>query len=112
MFRRKLPLIMALVLIAITISAVVAGAQQPPTDQARALAGPPMGSPHYQLNWNVSANGGGTITSTHFQVSSTIGQPATGISGSSNFEVCSGFWCKALAIFNIHLPNIMNNFNP
>jgi hypothetical protein len=103
---------MALVLITVTLSAMVAGAQQPPTDQARALAGPPMGSPHFQLNWNVSANGGGTVTSPHFQVSSTVGQPATGISGSSNFEVCSGFWCKVLAIFDIHLPIVNKNVNP
>ena len=112
MFRRKLPLLMALVLIAITISAVVVGAQQPQTDQAKALAGPPMDSPHYQLNWNVSGNGGGTVTSTHFQVSATVGQPATGISNSANFEVCSGFWCKVLAIFDIHLPIVNKDLSP
>ena len=112
MFRRILPLILALTLIAITLSAVAAGAQQPPIDQARALAGPPMGSPHFQLNWNVAANGGGTVTSTHFQVSATIGQPATGIADSANFEVCSGFWCKVLAFFEVQLPVITKNMSP
>jgi hypothetical protein len=112
MFRRKTPLILALALIAVTLSAVVAGAQQPPIDPARAIAGPPLSSPHFQLNWNVTANGGGTVTSPHFQVSSTVGQPATGISDSANFEVCSGFWCKVLAFFEVQLPVITKNLTP
>ena len=112
MFKRKTPLILMLALIAVTLSAVVAGAQQPQTSSASALAGPPLGSPHYQLNWNVTANGGGTVTSPHYQVSATVGQPATGISDSANFEVCSGFWCKVLAIFDIHLPVVNKNTSP
>ncbi len=109
MFRRKPLLITLLVLIALLITAAAVSARQSEAariDMARAVAGPPMGSPHYNLDWNVSANGGGTITSTHYQVSSTIGQPATGISGSNNFEICSGFWCKVLAFFEINLPLI------
>jgi hypothetical protein len=115
MFRRKHLLITVLVLITLLISAAAVSARQTEVStrtQTNSIAGQPMGSPHYELDWNVSANGGGTVTSTHYQVSSTIGQPATGISGSSNFEVCSGFWCKVLAIFEINLPVINRNLTP
>lgn len=115
MFRRKPLLIALLVMLILLASSAAVSARQSEAariDQFRAMAGPPLGSPHYQLDWNVSANGGGTVTSTHYQVSSTIGQPATGISGSSNFEVCSGFWCKVLAIFEINLPVINRNVSP
>ncbi len=115
MFRRKRPLILSTVLLILLVSAAAVSARQPEVatrTQTNSIAGQPMGSPHYQLDWNVSANGGGTVTSTHYQVSSTIGQPATGISGSSHFEVCSGFWCKVLAFFEINLPIINRNVTP
>ena len=109
MYRRKLLIILPLVMITLVFSAVLVAASMPekgPVPQANTLIGPPLGSPHFQLDWNVAANGGGTVASTHYQVSSTIGQPATGISGSTNFEICSGFWCKVLAFFEINLPLI------
>ena len=115
MLRQKPLLVMVFVLITLLISAAAVSARQSEAariDQARAVAGPPMGSPHYQLNWNVTGNGGGTVSSTHYQVSSTVGQPATGVSGSSNYEVCSGFWCKVLAFFEINLPVIPKNMTP
>jgi hypothetical protein len=115
MFMRKPLLIKVLVLITLLISAAAVSAGQSEAgrmDPARALAEPLMGSPHYQLDWNIAANGGGTVVSTHYQISSTIGQPATGISGSANFEVCSGFWCKVLAFFDLYLPVLPKNMSP
>jgi hypothetical protein len=112
MYRRKLSLILAIVLITLTVSVVIAAARQPEPGlvaQTDTLTGPPINSPHYELDWNITANGGGTVSSTHFQVSSTIGQPATGFSGSANFEVCSGFWCKVLAFFELYLPIQLRN---
>jgi hypothetical protein len=112
MHKRKLLLILPIVLMAVVFSAVLVAARMPeagPAAQANTLTGPPLGSPHFQLDWNVAADGGGTVASTHYQVSSTIGQPATGISGSSNFEVCSGFWCKVLAFFELYLPIQLRN---
>jgi hypothetical protein len=112
MQKRKLLLILPIVLLAVVFSAAIAAASIPesgPVPQANALTGPPSGSPHYQLDWNIAATGGGTVSSSHFQISATVGQPATGISSSSNFEVCSGFWCKILAFFELYLPIQVKN---
>ena len=112
MHKRKLLLILPIVLVAVIFSAVLAAARMPEAGlaaQANALTGPPIGSTHFLLDWNIAATGGGTVASTHFQVSSTIGQPATGLSGSANFEVCSGFWCKVLAFFELYLPIQVKN---
>ena len=112
MQKRKLLFILPIVLLAVVFSAVLAAASMPetrPGAQANTLTGPPLGSSHFQLDWNVAANGGGTVASTHFQVSATVGQPATGLSGSSNFELCSGFWCKVLAFFELYLPIQVKN---
>jgi hypothetical protein len=112
MHKRKLLLILPIVLMAVVFSAVLVAASMPeagPVPQENALTGPPSGSPHYLLDWNVAANGGGTVSSPHYQVSSTIGQPAAGFSGSANFEVCSGFWCKVLAFFELYLPIQVKN---
>ena len=76
MNRRKLLFLTAFLLLTFTAStaAVLAG-----QTQATAPAGPLLGSPHFQLDWNVTGSGGGTVGSALFQVSSTIGQPAVGL---------------------------------
>lgn len=110
MRKRNLLFIAAIVVLALTITGVTVFASQPAAGPARTDTplGPPMGSTHFQLNWNVLGNGGGIVSSSHFGVSSTIGQPTVGFSSSSNFEVCSGFWCKVLAVFKLYLPLQIN----
>ena len=113
MNRRKVLLILIIVLITLTVSGAAVSARQAEARRVPANpAGQPMDSDHFQLDWNAYATGGGTVDSAHFEVSSTVGQPATGISRSSNFEVCSGFWCKVLAFFEINLPVINRNVSP
>ena len=113
MNRRKVLLILILVLITLMVSAAAVSARQAEARRGAANpAGQPMDSDHFQLDWNAYATGGGTVTSTHFEVSATVGQPAVGFTDSANFEVCSGFWCKVLAIFDIHLPVINKDLSP
>lgn len=64
----------------------------------------PMVSDHFALYWNVSASGGGTISSAHFRLSSTIGQPVIGNFDSAHFEHRAGFWQEL--IYRIFLPII------
>jgi hypothetical protein len=111
MRKRNLLYITAFLIFALTLSWVTVFAGQTEAGQARVgvPAGSPMASAHFQVGWNIGANGGGVTGSTHFQVSSTIGQPVVGHSGSSNFDICSGFWCKVLAIFDVYLPILNNN---
>ena len=66
-----------------------------------------MDSDNFALYWNVSASGGGTISSTNFRLSSTIGQPVIGNFNSAEYEHRAGFWQEL--IFRIFLPIITKN---
>ena len=94
-------------LVALSLLGGQALAQEPLPDQIISSAN--MGSAHYGLDWNVVANGGGTISSAHFTVSSTIGQPTVGTVTSLHFEVCTGYWCWLDRIAGIFLPLVMKN---
>ncbi len=45
-----------------------------------------------QINWDVIASGGGTMSSANFVLDGTIGQTVAGPSTSTNFNLNSGFW--------------------
>jgi len=66
-----------------------------------------MDSEHFALYWNVSANGGGRVSSAHFRLSSTIGQPIIGNFDSAHFEHRAGFWQEL--IYRVYLPLITKN---
>lgn len=82
-------------------------AQAPPPVSGAFPMAPNMDSPHFAINWDVNARGGGTIQSAHFIVSSTIGQPAVGTASSAHYEVCTGYWCWIKQLAKIFLPLVM-----
>lgn len=45
-----------------------------------------------QINWDVIASGGGTMSSANFVLDGTIGQTVAGPSSSASFVLNSGFW--------------------
>jgi len=45
-----------------------------------------------QINWDVIASGGGTMSSANFVLDGTIGQTVAGPSSSASFALNSGFW--------------------
>jgi len=69
----------------------------------------PMGSSaSYQLNWEVMANGGSTMSSTSFMLYSTIGQNVTTTMSGSSYTLKNGFWHGIFEdIYNVFLPLIL-----
>jgi hypothetical protein len=45
-----------------------------------------------EINWDVIASGGGTMSSTNFVMDGTIGQTVAGPSSSTSYLLNSGFW--------------------
>ena len=69
----------------------------------------PLGSSaSYQLNWEVMANGGSTMSSTSFTLYSTSGQNVTTTMSSSSYTLKNGFWHGVFEdIYNVFLPLIL-----
>lgn len=65
-----------------------------------------ISSPHYKMNWNVLACGGGEIDSTHYTLNSTIGQPTVGLKSSDHYGTCTGYWCGLKDLLNF-LPQVV-----
>lgn len=97
MRRWKRILAVSLVLVlALFVVAVVA---------ALALPAAPAAPAATNLDWQVVASGGTTMSSTSFTLQSTAGQPVAGPSSSSNYTLLSGFWQSfQAAIREIFLP--------
>lgn len=71
-------------------------------------AGPAMSSASYNLDWDVTASGGGEMSSSSFTIKSTAGQAALGNKSSASYGEESGFWVLDF-IRDLFLPLIMRN---
>jgi hypothetical protein len=79
---------------------------------AVALATPlppaPAAADAYQINWQVLADGGQTMSSGSYRMLSTAGQPVTGPASSDNYSLLSGYWnAFHAAVRGILLPIII-----
>lgn len=52
-----------------------------------------------QINWDVIASGGGSMSSTNFKLDGTLGQTVAGPSTSTNFQLNSGYWQNFAAAY-------------
>ncbi len=58
------------------------------------------------ISWQVIGAGGGHVEAGAFALDATIGQPVVGIVEGGSFNLCSGFWCRLMAISRNYLPVI------
>ena len=64
----------------------------------------------YDLSWNVIGGGGtGPQTGDGFSLRSTAGQVIIGPAGGSSPDLCAGYWCRAIAYFDVLLPAVLKN---
>ncbi len=73
-------------------SAAAQPGRSPVPEESPPLAEPAMSSAHYNIPWDVIANGGGVLTSSHYRLGQTIGQPAIGLMTSAHYRLHAGFW--------------------
>ena len=82
----------------------LASPSQPISSPPAAITG---ASASYQINWDVSAGGGATMSSLSYTMMSTIGQSVAGEMGNSNYTLQNGFWYGVFRAFKIFLPLIV-----
>lgn len=73
------------------------------------VALPVMAAGTPDIDWYVIGSGGGSTTVGDYTLSGIIGQPVVGLASSGDPDLCSGFWCRVLALVRIFLPIVLKN---
>jgi hypothetical protein len=95
MKRRIIPILLALLVLALVGTTTQAGS-----------------SPNFAINWDVLGRSGPVMASTHYAIQSTVGQTAIGAYNSSNYDLGAGYWQGYSTIAfpsNIFLPIVFKN---
>lgn len=102
-----LPLLAVLTLVMLIGIVAVLSMPVSAAPSAPVAVAPMASSPSYQLNWDVTANGGSVMGSTSFTMYSTTGQNVTTTMNGSSYTLKNGFWHGVFEnIYELFLPYI------